>query len=183
MDLDNQNSTNQLAIQLVIQYGAPFVSKLCILLIGRFSTKTNQIFLATKYRVDFCSYKRLQNIGLIFGNKTDIEPIFLQVAKYRLDFFGNKIFSRTFAQVAKYPVQCHFKQHSTRFAGLVTPSVAEREMPLKFIIIYPFNSYIANQPAAKLDNRQTGFCQCKIVAATCQKVNWQGGYACYHALK
>ena len=38
------------------KYGAPFVSKLCILLMDRFSTvKTDSIFLAAKYRIDFCT--------------------------------------------------------------------------------------------------------------------------------
>ena len=65
-------------------YGAPFVSKLCILLMGRFSTKNRLDFLAAKYRVDFCTTLKIsgrffdrQNIGSIFCTSCKISGRFL----------------------------------------------------------------------------------------------------------
>ena len=114
------------------RYGVPLVSKLCILLIGRFSTKNRLDIFSNKISCRFL-YK-FQNIGLICDNKISSRSFVQELAKYRVDFlaakyradfstnckisgrfFGNKILSQTFAQVAKYPVQCHCKQHSTRF--------------------------------------------------------------------
>ena len=86
-------------------YGALFVSKLCILLIVQL--KTDLIFLATKYHVDFCTSSKIsgwffhniisrrflykfQNNGSIFSQH-NIESIFVQaVAKYQVDFLATK---------------------------------------------------------------------------------------------
>ena len=58
-------------------YGSPFVSKLCIFLMGWFSTKNRLVIFSNKYRVDYLYkfqnigsiFDKLQNIGSIFGNK------------------------------------------------------------------------------------------------------------------
>ena len=69
-------------------YGVPFVSKLCILLIGRFSTKNQLNIFSNKILHQFCTSSKIS--GRFFDNKI-LSWFFVQVvAKYRVDFLAKK---------------------------------------------------------------------------------------------
>ena len=61
-------------------YGAPFFSKLCVVLMGRFLAKNRlNSFGNKKYRLDFCTDCKISGD---FFDRLD----FVRVAKYRVDF-------------------------------------------------------------------------------------------------